>query len=754
MATFLQIFSQTVNVVPNTVYTVSFWACSLFPTNPANIGIKINNVAVSTSLQLPSTTCIWQKKSYTWNSLDNTTAQLSVVDLNNLAEGNDVGLDDIFFGMGDECTQVEVEDCNGYLERSINPYLKGLIGNLKPYRSYTYYGDRTEMITLNNTAIRKNGYLSNFTNYWNFNATTNNLIPDATNTKWVWNSEQTKVNSKGQEIETKNALDIYTTTQYGFAKNQTIAVANNSRVNEMFAESFEDSNYGEALNSGNYVNNCSKKHIDFGVGNNNVINTDGYTATAQVFLQFYPTNQIAFYTTMSGNVFVVGNIITITGASDPTQNITFTIASVNGNYITTTSPFSTPYSYTNNAVTLTAVIPKLPFNAHSGKNVMRVLENNFKTKLISLSNPILDQYGLNLKLDTTKFLNQIGSNQSVLLTIPVYQNYQYLTQNQSGGTSLSIDRVHDTVISGFKGYEYELLNSFYINVATCGIKQITVMAGKGNDSYIGGCNIYCNIYYLNGDLIYSGLNANSTSTDLSNSTISFSRYMPVGIYLVKYTLFGNGWQPLGTFQPGIAGDNFNFSMNGPTTAYSSLTTANGCSFTHPIPATDSMLNPIFSPTPNKKMQFSAWVRENCAIPCTQLSYNNSQVQLQFNDGSNTLVNVTPSGAIIDGWQKVEGEFTIPSTATNMQMKFINNGTTPNYWDDIRVHPFNANMKSYVYDPFNLKLSAELDENNYATFYEYDEEGQLVRVKKETSQGIKTIKESRSAKQIGIAEIQE
>ena len=76
-----------------------------------------------------------------------------------------------------------------------------------------------------------------------------------------------------------------------------------------------------------------------------------------------------------------------------------------------------------------------------------------------------------------------------------------------------------------------------------------------------------------------------------------------------------------------------------------------------------------------------------------------------------------------------------------------------YVDDIRMHPFNANMKSYVYDPVTLRLSAELDENNYASFYEYDEEGQLVRVKKETSQGIKTIKETRAAKQKAITELQ-
>jgi hypothetical protein len=38
--------------------------------------------------------------------------------------------------------------------------------------------------------------------------------------------------------------------------------------------------------------------------------------------------------------------------------------------------------------------------------------------------------------------------------------------------------------------------------------------------------------------------------------------------------------------------------------------------------------------------------------------------------------------------------------------------------------------------------AELDERNYAKLYEYDEEGKLIRVKKETEKGIMTIQENR------------
>ncbi len=53
------------------------------------------------------------------------------------------------------------------------------------------------------------------------------------------------------------------------------------------------------------------------------------------------------------------------------------------------------------------------------------------------------------------------------------------------------------------------------------------------------------------------------------------------------------------------------------------------------------------------------------------------------------------------------------------------------------------MKSYSYDRENFRFNAELDENNFATFYEYDEEGKLVRVKKETERGVMTLQETRT-----------
>jgi hypothetical protein len=120
------------------------------------------------------------------------------------------------------------------------------------------------------------------------------------------------------------------------------------------------------------------------------------------------------------------------------------------------------------------------------------------------------------------------------------------------------------------------------------------------------------------------------------------------------------------------------------------------------------------------------------------------MDLDFNSGSPASVILRPAGNIIEGWQRIEDTLTIPLSATSMTVRLKATSSDAVFFDDIRMHPFNSNMKSFVYNPVNIRLMAELDENNYATFYEYDDEGTLIRVKKETERGIKTIRETRSA----------
>lgn len=97
---------------------------------------------------------------------------------------------------------------------------------------------------------------------------------------------------------------------------------------------------------------------------------------------------------------------------------------------------------------------------------------------------------------------------------------------------------------------------------------------------------------------------------------------------------------------------------------------------------------------------------------------------------------------INGWTRIQLKFTIPTDAPNLKINFINTSDVSAFVDDVRIFPVDANMKSYAFDNDTRRLMAELDENNYATFYEYDEQGNMVRVKRETDNGILTINENR------------
>ncbi len=186
----------------------------------------------------------------------------------------------------------------------------------------------------------------------------------------------------------------------------------------------------------------------------------------------------------------------------------------------------------------------------------------------------------------------------------------------------------------------------------------------------------------------------------------------------------------GTFTPSAY-------MVGPGSCYSKLTTT--LAVTCIPPCVDCI--PSFAPLPGGTYVVSGWVKE--ATPSQSItSYVKPRITVAFTPTTLTSITFTTTGGIIDGWQRIEGQFTISPTATDLDIKLeCTSGDC--YFDDVRVFPVDGSMKSYVYDPVTMRLVAELDERNYATLYEYDEEGKLIRVKKETEKGKMTIQENRN-----------
>lgn len=94
------VWSQTVNVIPNTDYAFSTWVTTVAQSPWAQLQFRINGVQIGEIFSAPATyssTNTWQNFYQLWNSENNTQATISIINQNTTGGGNDFGLDDISF---------------------------------------------------------------------------------------------------------------------------------------------------------------------------------------------------------------------------------------------------------------------------------------------------------------------------------------------------------------------------------------------------------------------------------------------------------------------------------------------------------------------------------------------------------------------------------------------------------------------------------------------------------------------------------
>ena len=381
------------------------------------------------------------------------------------------------------CKEIPSAICySAVTDTSVNPYTFGITGNWRAFRSYAYYGDRSETNPSLHTNIRRDGTIHDFSGFWRL--VNNKWLPNTDTSRWVWNSEITLHNRRGNELENKDPLGRYNAGLFGYDETLPVAVIQNARYRESAFEGFEDYYYG-----GNPCDAAcaTSRNFDFSVYKSNIDTTE----------------------------------------------------------------------------------------QHTGKYSLRV------------------------------------------------------TGNSSAGISTGI------------------------------------LPDTGN---------------------VFGLSFNTADNDCSAASGKVLNSIRAG----KNTLL-----------------------------------------------------PAFSPLAGKKIVVSAWVKE--AQVCKGATYTGNQISIVLGRAAgNITVIAKPQGGIIEGWQRYEQVIDLPADVTIISVNMQATGSTTVFFDDLRIHPYNANMKSFVYNPENLRLMAELDENNYATMYEYDDDGTLIRLKKETERGIKTITETRSA----------
>lgn len=114
-------------------------------------------------------------------------------------------------------------------------------------------------------------------------------------------------------------------------------------------------------------------------------------------------------------------------------------------------------------------------------------------------------------------------------------------------------------------------------------------------------------------------------------------------------------------------------------------------------------------------------------------------RVSVESGGNTLAIAEAIGS--GGWQLLRLKFAQP-TSSDVQIKlsteFGTSGIDYVLYDDVRLHPVDANMTTYTYDPLTWNLTSITNVNLIPTYYEYDLAGRLVSVKDQNRNLIKRV----------------
>lgn len=555
-----------------------------------------------------------------------------------------------------------------FSKKQMNPYIEGVLGNWRGWKSYVYYGDRRETDVTASTNIVKDGVIRNFEPYWAFAATPDLKLTKTNIDDWVWNAEITQYNRKGAELENRDPLGRYNAGIYGYQESLPVAVVNNSRLRLSAFDGFEDYSYQD--------DPCepyckpSKRHFNAGVTGSLLDLTESHTGRYSVKIAANATHQINVKVSADDDI------------TDPDIRI---------------KHVSTPYT------TVVSVTPK----------------------------------GIGLQ---GNYYNSTDFSGPVNVRSPEYVDLAFRPVGANGCSN----RDYDDPPSGTRCRNMSVEWKGFIQVIHSGNYEFD-LPGTDDEGYV---NIVVNsTSYPVVTNIWGGTQTRS-SIFLAAGTLH-----PITVRYKQYN--GNGKILLLWKQPGSS--SFTRIDKKHLYPFDQESLGNGttetdtvyCVKPDTIQAVNHHLIDSFNLVTGKKMVASVWMKKG-GQDCKCDAYNNS---FAIRDSLGGLIaSFVPKERIIEGWQQFEAIFTVPENHTKIVFDFKAPADAVAYIDDLRIHPFNANMKSFVYDHITLRLASELDENNYASFYEYDDDGGLIRVKKETRLGIKTITETRSAVQKRITDL--
>ena len=132
---------------------------------------------------------------------------------------------------GDPSTELEI--MHPY-EIGYNPYLWNVKGDWRAEKSYAYLTGRNSQ----GASTRHKGFYNKFKSFYNYDR--EGWQKNLTDVSWTYASSVTQFSPYGNELENADALQRFSSAQYGYNNNLPMAVASNSRYREMGFEGFEE----------------------------------------------------------------------------------------------------------------------------------------------------------------------------------------------------------------------------------------------------------------------------------------------------------------------------------------------------------------------------------------------------------------------------------------------------------------------------------------------------------------------------------
>ena len=143
-----------------------------------------------------------------------------------------------------------------------NPYVLGNKGTWRPVASYVHLSGRDQTFEQQNSNIRNDGFMTSFNPFYKLASGKWNI--DRQN--WTYTSSVTEFSPFGQALETKDALNRFTSSIFGYNQTLATAVAANTRYRELGFNGFEDYDYV----------NCSDNHFKI-ASKSNLVTTESHT---------------------------------------------------------------------------------------------------------------------------------------------------------------------------------------------------------------------------------------------------------------------------------------------------------------------------------------------------------------------------------------------------------------------------------------------------------------------------------------------